>query len=145
MTTPRSETDVLAGMPETSEADERRQSYRAIFALLHKHDTDISLMQTHAHAVTQQVSELTASMHLLRREIPNLMAAGLMQAVSDPELWHAAGKAMHANARSAAGGWLFGGMKAAAMRVLWIAIAAFALYSVGGPTAVMAWFKAQHP
>lgn len=131
--------------PEVSAAEDYRKSTQAIFDLLHKHDSKIGIMETHALTVTQQVAELTVGMNMLRREIPALMAAGLMQAVSNPELWNAAGRAMHEHARSAAGGWLFGGLKAAALRASWVAALAFCLYAVGGPSAVVAWFKAQHP
>jgi hypothetical protein len=131
--------------PEISAAEERVLRDRAIFELLNKHDTKIGVMETHALTVAQQVAELTVGMHLLRKEIPTLMAAGLMQAVSDPGLWEAAGKAMHGQAKSAAGSWLFGGLKAALVRLSWVAALVFVLYTVGGLPAVTAWLRSQHP
>ena len=131
--------------PELSQAEEARQGNRAIFELLHRHDAQLSVLETHANTVTPQIAELTVAMHMLRREIPTLMAAGLMQAVSNPALWEAAGNAMHQQARAAAGGWVLGGIKAALVRLSWVAALVFALYSVGGPSAVVAWLKSGHP
>ena len=40
--------------------------------------------------------------------------------MSNPALWEAAGVAMRAQAQSAAGGWLLGGMRAMFTRAAWI-------------------------
>jgi hypothetical protein len=127
------------------EAQEFRSAKRAIFELLDMQDKRLNAHDVHATTVAQQVAELAISMDTLRREIPAAMAAGLKLAVSDPTLWAAAGEAMHAQARSAAGGWLFGGIKSMGTRLAWIAALSFCLYAVGGPTAVIAFFKSQHP
>ena len=127
------------------EPDEEADFRRTMYMTLTDHEGRINAMQEHHRTVALQIAELTISMDKLRREIPVLMAQGLKLAVSDPTLWAAAGEAMHNQARSAAGGWLFGGLKAAGTRLAWVAALAFCLYAVGGPTAVVAFFKTQTP
>lgn len=65
----------------------------------------------------------------------------ILEAVSDPKLWEAAGKAMRVQAQSAAGGWLFDGLRNLLTRAAWIAAAIIAIYALGGWSAVIAWFK----
>ena len=48
------------------------------------------------------------------------VTAGLRDAVADPQLWEAAGRAMREQAQSAAGGWLLGGVGALGKRAAWI-------------------------
>ena len=73
------------------------------------------------------------------------VAAGIRTAVSDPELWAAAGKAMREQAQTAAGGLVLSGIRAAANRAAWILLLVLAIYSVGGWQAVVSWLKAQSP
>lgn len=88
------------------------------------------------------------------RRLPNIVTAqaiqmavaeGIRQAVADPALWEAAGTAMRAQAQSAAGGWLLGGLRAMATRAAWIIAVVAGVYALGGWGAVLALVKAQGP
>ncbi len=69
------------------------------------------------------------------------VAEGIRDAVSDPALWEAAGKAMRNQAQSAAGGWLLGGVHALLTRAAWALAIVAGIYALGGWTAVAAFFK----
>lgn len=69
------------------------------------------------------------------------VTAGLRDAVADPELWEAAGKAMREQAQSAAGGWLLGGARALLQRAAWVVAILSGVYALGGWGAVVAWVK----
>ena len=112
---------------------------------LDQHEQRIDAMTTGQHQLAMQIAELTLSMQGMRREIPKLMAEGIRQAVSDPSLWEAAGKAMRDQAHLTAGGWLIGGLRTIANRGMWIAVLLGAIYLTGGWTAVVATFKAWRP
>lgn len=75
--------------------------------------------------------------------IASAVELGITRAVSNPKLWEAAGAAMRQQAQSAAGGWLLGGLKAAATRLAWIVAAIAAVYALGGWGAVLALLKGQ--
>lgn len=75
--------------------------------------------------------------------IQRAVAEGIRQAVADPALWEAAGAAMRAQAQSAAGGWLLGGLRAMATRTAWIVAVIAGVYALGGWGAVLALIKAQ--
>lgn len=77
-------------------------------------------------------------------DMSHAVAAGLRSAISDPAFWDAAVYAMQARAKTEAGGWLLGGLKAFASKVAWVALIAGAIYLVGGWTAVIAAWKASH-
>lgn len=83
--------------------------------------------------------------HIIVSEIRDAVAAGIREAVSDPDLWAAAGKAIRVHAQAEAGSWLFGGLRAAASRVTWIVIIATGIYMLGGWAAVVTFFKAASP
>jgi hypothetical protein len=68
---------------------------------------------------------------------------GITRAVSNPALWEAAGFAMRQQAQSAAGGWLLGGIKAAATRAAWVIAIVAGVYALGGWGAVLALLKGQ--
>lgn len=69
------------------------------------------------------------------------VAEGIRDAVSDPALWEAAGKAMRNQAQSAAGGWLLGGVHALLTRAAWALAIVAGIYALGGWAAVGAFFK----
>lgn len=69
------------------------------------------------------------------------VAEGIRDAVSDPALWDAAGKAMREQAQSAAGGWLLGGVRVLLTRAAWALAIVAGIYALGGWTAVAAFFK----
>lgn len=71
------------------------------------------------------------------------VADGIRQAVSDPALWEAAGRAMREQAQSAAGGWLIGGVRALLTRAAWIVAIVAGVYALGGWGAVLALVKSQ--
>ena len=71
------------------------------------------------------------------------VTAGLRDAVADPQLWEAAGRAMREQAQSAAGGWLLGGVGALGKRAAWVIAIDAGVYALGGWSALGALIKAQ--
>lgn len=69
------------------------------------------------------------------------VAAGIRRAVADPEMWEAASHAMRAQAQTAAGGWLLGGVRSLATRAAWVVAILAAVYALGGWGAVVALIK----
>ena len=69
------------------------------------------------------------------------VAQGIREAVSDPELWTQMLKAVQAHAQQEAGGWLFGGIKAALSKLAWIVVLGTGIYLLGGWTGLVAFFK----
>jgi hypothetical protein len=69
------------------------------------------------------------------------VAEGIRDAVSDPALWDAAGKAMREQAQSAAGGWLLGGVHVLLARVTWVVAIMAGVYALGGWSALVAFVK----
>lgn len=87
--------------------------------------------------------EMAAMKTANEQAIASAVEAGIMRAVSNPALWEAAGVAMRQQAQSAAGGWLLGGIKAAATRAAWIIAIVAGVYALGGWGAVLALLKGQ--
>lgn len=79
----------------------------------------------------------------LEQAITEAVAAGIRQAVSDPAMWDAAGKAMREQAQTAAGGWLIGGLRAVLTRAAWVVVIVAGVYALGGWGAVVALIKGQ--
>jgi hypothetical protein len=75
--------------------------------------------------------------------IERAVAEGIRQAVSDPALWEAAGRAMRQQAEQAAGGWLIGGARAVVQRIGWVLLIGWGVYSIGGWHALVALIKTQ--
>ena len=50
------------------------------------------------------------------------VTAGILAAVSDPNMWHSAMLAMQTKAKAEAGGWLFGGLRAMLSKLAWAAM-----------------------
>lgn len=69
------------------------------------------------------------------------VAEGIRDAVSDPALWDAAGKAMREQAQSAAGGWLLGGVRVLLARVTLVVAIMAGVYALGGWGALVAFVK----
>lgn len=67
---------------------------------------------------------------------------GITDAVSDPKFWSSVMSAIQQQAANEAGGWLFGGLKAAMSKAFWLVIIGFGIYLVGGWSALVAAFKA---
>jgi hypothetical protein len=72
------------------------------------------------------------------------VADGIKAAVSDPEMWAAAMKAMQSKAQTEAGGWLLSGIKAALSKAAWVMAIGLGVYLVGGWSALAALFKSAH-
>lgn len=70
------------------------------------------------------------------------VAEGIRDAVSDPQLWAAAIVAIQQHAKAEAGGWLFGGIRAALSRLAWVLVIGLSVYLLGGWSALVAFFKA---
>jgi hypothetical protein len=70
------------------------------------------------------------------------VAQGIHDAVSNPELWAAAVAAMQAKAKTEAGGWLIGSVKAAISKLAWLLMIGLGVYLIGGWTALVSLFKA---
>lgn len=68
--------------------------------------------------------------------------AGIMRAVSNPDLWAAASVAIQQQAKARAGGWLFSGVGALFSKVGWLVMAGVAIYTLGGWTALAGAMKA---
>lgn len=77
----------------------------------------------------------------LRALMAEAVAEGFRRAVSDPEVWSAAATAMQSNIRQQAGGLVLGGLRALVSKLAVVALAAWAIYSLGGLSALLAWAK----
>ena len=110
---------------------------------------------THHRTLAQQIGELAVGINGLREEnvelrgaiidmerrIPDLMAAGIVAAVGNPETWRAGREAMHRQAKEAAGGWVLGALRFFVDKLLWAGVALLAIYILGGWNAVAAVLK----
>lgn len=74
-------------------------------------------------------------------DLQRAVALGIKAAVSDPDMWEAAVKAMRTKAQSEAGSWLFGGVRSVLAKVGWLLVAVLGIYLVGGWAGVVAFFK----
>lgn len=118
-------------------ADPRHAPDRTSMAQRMQHaERMISVMGTHHEVLATQIAELTIGIQHLERRIPELMAQGIVAAVSSPATWEAAQTAMQARARNAAGGWLIGGLRFVFDKLLWAGLALLAVYTLGGWPAI---------
>ncbi len=74
-------------------------------------------------------------------QLRDAVAQGIREAVSDPELWTQMLKAVQAHAQQEAGGWLFGGIKAALSKATWLLVIGTGIYMLGGWTGLVAFIK----
>lgn len=79
---------------------------------------------------------------LTSQAVAEAVSEGIRIAVSDPAVWSAAIEAMQTRARSEAGGWLLGGIKSAASKLIWLMVIGTGVYLIGGWTALVSLFKA---
>lgn len=77
----------------------------------------------------------------LRALMAEAVAEGFRRAVSDPEVWRAAAVAMQSHIQQQTGGLVLGGLRALASKLAVVALAAWAIYSLGGLSALLAWAK----
>lgn len=94
------------------------------------------------HEVDDKATQLLADA-VSREHLSQAVADGIRSAVSDPELWAAAGIAMRRRAQEEAGGWLIGGAKALFSRVAWVLMIGAGIYYLGGMGPLIAWLKAK--
>ena len=78
---------------------------------------------------------------LTEDKLREAVAQGIREAVSDPELWTQMLKAVQAHAQQEAGGWLFGGIKAALSKIAWVVVLGTGIYLLGGWTGLAAFLK----
>lgn len=78
---------------------------------------------------------------MTEEQLKAAVAQGIREAVSDPELWTQMLKAVQAHAQQEAGGWLFGGIKAALSKLAWIVVIGVGVYLLGGWTGLVAFIK----
>lgn len=121
-------------------------------AALHERVDDVEkqnhVWAEHHRMLAQQIAELTLATQRLAKQhaemeqrIPELMAAGIVQAVGNPATWQAGREAMRRQAREAAGGWLLGGLRFVVDKMLWTGVALLAIYTLGGWPAIAAALK----
>lgn len=77
----------------------------------------------------------------LRTLMSEAVAEGFRRAVSDPDVWSAAAGAMQKHVQQQAGGLVLGGLRALLSKLAVLALAAWAIYSLGGLNALLAWIK----
>lgn len=87
------------------------------------------------HDEVDKLKVLTAT------DVREAVAQGMREAVADPDFWSAAYSAMQQRAQQEAGGWLLGGLKAAAARVGWLVLAFASIYMLGGWAGLLAFIK----
>ena len=114
------------GDHDNAQADRRLQTLERI----------VGIQATHHQHLARQIAELTVSMQDLRRDIPELMAAGLVRAVGDPATWVAARQAMRVQARDAAGGAVMGALAAVWDKAKWVIVGIACLWALRGPEVV---------
>lgn len=94
-----------------------------------------------ASQIARHDEELEAMRKLMCAQVSTAIEEGIMRAVSNPELWAQAGRAIEAQAKQRAGGWLLSGLGAIFSRAGWVIMAVAAIYSLGGFPALAAMFK----
>lgn len=114
---------------------------RSLDERMHRAERTLSVQGAHHEHLANQISELTVGIRELERRIPELMAAGIVAAVSSPATWEAAQTAMQTRARNAAGGWVLGGARFLFDKLLWAGLALLAVYTLGGWPAIAAMLK----
>lgn len=77
----------------------------------------------------------------LRALMAGAVEEGFRRAVSDPAVWTAAAGAMQNHIQQQAGGFLLGSLRALVSKLAMVALAAWAIYSLGGLSALIAWAK----
>lgn len=87
-------------------------------------------------------NEIDAMRLASSQQIAQAVEAGIMRAVSNPDLWAAASTAIQQQAKARAGGWLFSGVGALFSKLGWVVMAALAIYTLGGWTALAGAVKA---
>ena len=102
-------------------------------------------MQLETDYLAGQIARLDDELAALRRSQSETIAAavevGIMRAMSNPELWTQARRAIQQQATQQAGSWLFRAVGAVFSKAGWIVMAVVAVYTLGGWAAVGALAK----
>lgn len=93
------------------------------------------------HRIDQHEEVLGRDGSQIRRQMHAAVVDGLREVASDPEFWAAAAAAMRKHAQQQAGGFVMGALGALVSRLMLIAVAVWAVYSLGGLPALIAWLK----
>lgn len=84
---------------------------------------------------------MTEGCDITEAKLRDAVSAGIREAVSDPELWSQMLRAVQQHAQQEAGGWLFGGLKAALSKLAWFVVIGLGIYLMGGWTGLAAFLK----
>lgn len=124
--------------------DELQQRINATDDLVAEHETRIDLTYRGLETVTLQIQELSTAFDHLRRDVPTMVAEGLVKAARDPKLWESMRAGMREGAERAAGGWVLKLVRVGLDRAFWAALFGFALLKVAGPGALIEWLTKGH-
>lgn len=91
-------------------------------------------IETHEALLVHDSAKIKDSMHAA-------VVQGLHEVVSDPQFWSAAATAMKAQAQQQAGGVVMRLLSALLSRLVLVGVALWAIYSLGGWPALLAWVK----
>lgn len=94
-----------------------------------------------ASQIARHDEELQTMRELMCTQVSDAIEQGIMRAVSNPELWKQASEAIQLQAKQRAGGWLFGTIGAMFSKAGLVIMGLVALYTLGGPGAVLAAVK----
>lgn len=131
--------DDVAALHDRMDAAERQHEVWA----QHHHmlATQIAELTVGIRAMSAKNAEMQDALLTMERRIPELMAAGIVAAVGNPATWAAGREAMRRQAQQAAGGWLLGGLRFIADKLMWAGVALLAVYMLGGWPAIAAALK----
>lgn len=96
-------------------------------------ETIVRVQATHHEHLAKQIADLTVAMHDMRREIPQLMAEGVILAVGDPRTWEAGRKAMRAKADKAVAGAFWSAWATVWDKAKWLLLLVVVLWALRGP------------
>jgi hypothetical protein len=131
--------DDVAALHDRMDAAERQHEVWATHH--HMLATQIAELTVGIRTMSEKNAEMQQSLLDMERRIPELMAAGIVAAVGNPATWQAGREAMKRQARDAAGGWLLGGLRFVADKLMWAGVALLAIYMLGGWPAIAAALK----
>lgn len=131
--------DDVAALHDRMDAAERQHEVWA----QHHHmlATQIAELAIGIKAMSAKNAEMQTALVDMERRIPQLMAEGIVAAVGNPATWAAGREAMKRQAQQAAGGWLLGGLRFIADKLMWATVAFVAIYALGGWPAIAAALK----
>lgn len=101
-----------------------------------------------ASQIARHDDELETMRQMMCAQVSTAIEQGIMRAVSNPDLWAQASEAIQLQAKQRAGGWLLGTIGAMFYKAGLVIMGLAALYTLGGPSAVLgaikAWFIGGH-